>query len=242
MHKLIIRGTGQLNGPVSIHKEIEVEDSIAKKIAGRTRNEVLIGLLAVHYPGVAIDPSRISYNLTPISKPKVVKPIEEKSLKNTSSSKNKNKPQKNVTGSIFGALSNGLSNVVNSTKNTDDLMLEKKISDAERFALLKNGKSTNFSINREAGEIFSTEKFIKITISKIKWLGGKEYMDIEIPFTKIKEIKYKRILFGMNKQIVIKCFDRSIIKKITEKDDIELEVKNEKEAIELVEYAKQFLK
>jgi hypothetical protein len=63
MAKVTIRGTGQLNGPVIINKVLEMDDAQARNLTGAKRYEVITALLAIHYPGVKIQPNQISVNV-----------------------------------------------------------------------------------------------------------------------------------------------------------------------------------
>jgi len=63
MAKVTIQGTGQLNGPVIIKKVLDLDDSQARNLVGAKRDEVLTAILAVHYPGVKIQPRQISVNV-----------------------------------------------------------------------------------------------------------------------------------------------------------------------------------
>lgn len=59
MAKLTIRGVGQLNGPVIIKMTIEMDDNQANLYRGAGRYKAIVALLAVHYPGVKIEPHKI---------------------------------------------------------------------------------------------------------------------------------------------------------------------------------------
>lgn len=59
MRRVTFRGSGQLNGPVIINKTLEFDDKTASTLTGLKRNEVMLAILAVHYPGVRIDPKKI---------------------------------------------------------------------------------------------------------------------------------------------------------------------------------------
>jgi hypothetical protein len=66
MKKVTIRGTGQLNGPKDVFKVLELEDQAAQNLTGQNRDKVIIALLAVHFPGVKIDPRKIGINVESI--------------------------------------------------------------------------------------------------------------------------------------------------------------------------------
>lgn len=68
MIEATFRGTGQLNGPVPINKTIDVDEQTAKNLGGSKRDDVKIALLAIHYPGVKINPRNISVNIKRIDK------------------------------------------------------------------------------------------------------------------------------------------------------------------------------
>lgn len=59
MRKVTFRGTGQLNGPVGIYKTLEFDDKTASTLTGPKREDVILAILAIHYPGVRIDPKKI---------------------------------------------------------------------------------------------------------------------------------------------------------------------------------------
>ena len=62
------RGTGQLNGPVPINKTINVDEHTAKNLGGSKKDQVKLAILAIHYPGVRINPRSISVNIQRINK------------------------------------------------------------------------------------------------------------------------------------------------------------------------------
>ena len=66
MNKVTFRGSGQLNGVRNIHKVLELDDQIAKDLGGRNREKVISAILATHYPGVEINPKKISLNIETI--------------------------------------------------------------------------------------------------------------------------------------------------------------------------------
>lgn len=68
MIKATFRGTGQLNGPVPIHKIVEVDNQTAKNLGGSKKNEVKLAILATQYPGVKINPKDITVNIQRIDK------------------------------------------------------------------------------------------------------------------------------------------------------------------------------
>ena len=61
MRRITFKGTGQLNGAVPISKTIELDDKTASSLSGPNKNDVIKAILAIHYPGVRIDPSKIGY-------------------------------------------------------------------------------------------------------------------------------------------------------------------------------------
>ena len=63
MPEVTFRGTGQLNGPVPITKTIEVDIETAKNLGGSKRDDVILAILAVHYPGVRINPRQIGMEI-----------------------------------------------------------------------------------------------------------------------------------------------------------------------------------
>jgi hypothetical protein len=60
MIKILISGTGQLNGPVKIDKTIEIDRETLNRFRGQHKDQVITEFLAVHYPGVKINPRQIS--------------------------------------------------------------------------------------------------------------------------------------------------------------------------------------
>lgn len=66
MKRVTFRGTGQLNGPRSINKVLELEDQTAKDLMGQNRDRVILALMAVHFPGVEIKPKNIGINVESI--------------------------------------------------------------------------------------------------------------------------------------------------------------------------------
>jgi hypothetical protein len=73
MYNITFRGTGQLNGVVIINKTIEVDDRTATSLTGLKSDEVKDAILAIHYPGVKIDPSKISTQSNYVNTKKVTK-------------------------------------------------------------------------------------------------------------------------------------------------------------------------
>ena len=76
MPEVTFRRTGQLNGPVPITKTIEVDIETAKNLGGSKRDDVILAILAVHYPGVRINPRQIGMEIrydVPKQKVKAVK-------------------------------------------------------------------------------------------------------------------------------------------------------------------------
>lgn len=65
MAKVIIKGSGQLNGSVVINKTIEMDIVQARSFVGAKKDEAIIALLAAHYPGVKINPKQISVVVDP---------------------------------------------------------------------------------------------------------------------------------------------------------------------------------
>lgn len=63
MAKLIIKGVGQMNGPVLIDKTIEIENNQVGNFTGANRDDALIDILAIYYPGVKIDPKSVGINI-----------------------------------------------------------------------------------------------------------------------------------------------------------------------------------
>jgi hypothetical protein len=68
MKKVVLKGFGQLNGPVSIDKTLELEDKVAMSLQGSKKDEAKRALLAVYYPGVEINPRNISVSISSIKK------------------------------------------------------------------------------------------------------------------------------------------------------------------------------
>lgn len=66
--KVKIKGIGQLNGPVMIDKELDLDDSIARSLIGSKKNEILTALINQYYPGVVVKPNQINVNLLPNEK------------------------------------------------------------------------------------------------------------------------------------------------------------------------------
>jgi len=66
MNKVTFRGSGQLNGARNINKVLELDDQISRDLNGRNRDKVISAILAIHYPGVEINPKKISINVETI--------------------------------------------------------------------------------------------------------------------------------------------------------------------------------
>lgn len=62
---VILKGTGQLNGTVLIDKELEMEMREAQAFVGSKKDEVITATIAIHYPGVKINPRQIRINVIP---------------------------------------------------------------------------------------------------------------------------------------------------------------------------------
>lgn len=65
MAKVILKGSGQLNGSVVINKTLELDSVQAKSLVGPKKDEAIVALLAVHYPGVKVNPKTIRVVVTP---------------------------------------------------------------------------------------------------------------------------------------------------------------------------------
>lgn len=63
MAQVTIKGTGQLNGVVIINKTMEMDDVQARAFIGSKKDEVISAVIAVHYPGVKINPRQIGVNV-----------------------------------------------------------------------------------------------------------------------------------------------------------------------------------
>lgn len=61
-------GTGQLNGPVIINKVIEIDDKIAINLRGQNSDRVILDIMQSHYPGVTINPRKVSVQINNIRK------------------------------------------------------------------------------------------------------------------------------------------------------------------------------
>lgn len=68
MKKVTFRGTGQLNGPKSINKVLELDDETAKNLMGQNSDKVILAIMAVHFPGVEVNPRKVGVNVENISK------------------------------------------------------------------------------------------------------------------------------------------------------------------------------
>lgn len=60
-----LQGTGQLNGSVVINKTVEMDLQQARTFVGAKQDDVIVAFLAVHYPGVKINPKKIGVVVTP---------------------------------------------------------------------------------------------------------------------------------------------------------------------------------
>lgn len=63
MAKVTLKGTGQLNGPVIINKTFEFDDVQARAFVGPKKDEIISETIAIHFPGVKINPRLISVNV-----------------------------------------------------------------------------------------------------------------------------------------------------------------------------------
>lgn len=63
MAKVTLIGTGHLNGSVSINKTVEIDKSMVPSFTGQKRFEAIEALLAVHFPGVKVNPQQIAVNI-----------------------------------------------------------------------------------------------------------------------------------------------------------------------------------
>ncbi|WP_027136805.1 hypothetical protein [Gaetbulibacter saemankumensis] len=85
--RVTFRGTGQLNGPVIIQKTVDLDRQTLNTFYGAKKDQVITAFLANHYPGVEINPRKIS-----IIQEKVIKPNKE--------NKNSNKTSKSKSSSF----------------------------------------------------------------------------------------------------------------------------------------------
>ncbi len=86
IYKIRIHGVGQLNGPVSIDKTIEVDQSMVCKFSSNKRDEVILSVVNTYYPGVKIDPRRIGITTTILDSKSNNKQNKEISYKKSESS------------------------------------------------------------------------------------------------------------------------------------------------------------
>ena len=87
MRKVTFRGTGQLNGPVIINKTLEFDDRTASTLTGLKRNDVILAILAVHYPGVRINTKNIGMESIYFNENNIRKENEKTPRKNSSNKK-----------------------------------------------------------------------------------------------------------------------------------------------------------
>lgn len=87
MNKVTFRGTGQLNGPVIINKTLELDDKTAITLTGLKRNDVILAILAMHYPGVRIDAKKIGIESIYFNEKNIAKQNQKTSRKNSKKSK-----------------------------------------------------------------------------------------------------------------------------------------------------------
>lgn len=85
--KVTFRGTGQLNGPVIIDKTLELDEKSLRPFYGAKKDEVMTAFLANHYPGVEINPRKVSIIQEKVTRTKSAKPriTTSKSKKETKS-------------------------------------------------------------------------------------------------------------------------------------------------------------
>nr|WP_315198241.1 hypothetical protein [uncultured Flavobacterium sp.] len=91
MRQVTFRGTGQLNGPVIINKTIEVDIKTAQSLTGLKRDDVTSAILAIHYPGVKINPKQIGYEIKDIIEPKTTRNQNSNSKQTTNQYKQQKK-------------------------------------------------------------------------------------------------------------------------------------------------------
>ena len=61
-----IRGIGYLNGNVNINKTVELDAEIARKFGGANRDEAILELCRIHYPGVRVEKGKVVANISPV--------------------------------------------------------------------------------------------------------------------------------------------------------------------------------
>lgn len=66
MKRVTFHGTGQLNGPKSLNMVLELDDSTARDLMGPSREKVVLALMAVHFPGVVVNPRNVGMNIVEI--------------------------------------------------------------------------------------------------------------------------------------------------------------------------------
>lgn len=66
MKKVTFRGTGQLNGPKSLNMVLELDDNTARDLMGQHSDKVILGIMAVHFPGVVVNPRKVGINVEEI--------------------------------------------------------------------------------------------------------------------------------------------------------------------------------
>jgi hypothetical protein len=90
MTRITFKGSGDLNGVVIINKTIEVDDQLVRGYTGQNRDAVILSTLAIHYPGVRIDPRNIGMNIEGVKEVKQAKPAKATKVKATQQSSNNN--------------------------------------------------------------------------------------------------------------------------------------------------------
>jgi len=67
MYRISFSGTGQCStGQVNIDKTLEVDRDYYYRLTGHNSDEELTALIALHYPGVSVNPRHLSFRGEPL--------------------------------------------------------------------------------------------------------------------------------------------------------------------------------
>ncbi|MEZ4938518.1 MAG: hypothetical protein R2799_13090 [Crocinitomicaceae bacterium] len=198
MKKVTLKGTGQLNGPIPINKSIELEDSIANKLLGSQKEQILGSIMSEHYPGVQYETNKIGINISEINKvkekdptssdSKVKTPKAKKSKETTSKNNESRIEEKGFRDEIIHFLD----------LNFEGDLQEAKTNLEKLFIGLKGYSWSIFPANsdREKENSNTMSQMLSKAKSGVRNLKSKGVIDDDLVYfhKKLKKLKNKRLL------------------------------------------------
>lgn len=139
-----------MNGNVNINKTVELDAEVAKKLGGSNRDEAILELCRIYYPGVKVEKGKVAVNIIPIK--------ENSSQKSSAFESQKSSQNYSARNTDFETSEKRKSN------NSSGFSGGNLLKTAGSFAL---GSITNSIMNEISGNI-AEESERKLEISEFK--------------------------------------------------------------------------